>query len=83
LCFVAGTKKDNRVNRTTNTPLVIAFIVVVLLLVFGGGAITGGVMHGEMDESGWMGECSWVRNPALLTLGLGVVLSRVIFTKKS
>jgi chromate transport protein ChrA len=83
LCFVAGTKKDNRVNRTTNAPLVIACIVVVLLLVFGGGAMTAGVMHGGMDESGWMGERSWMRNLALLTLGLGVVLCRVICTKKS
>jgi hypothetical protein len=49
------------------------------LLAFGGGTMTGGVIHGGMDESGWMGERSWMRT--LLTLG--VVLCRVIFKKKS
>ncbi len=70
-------------NKTTNTLLVIAFvIVVVLFLGFGGGAMTGGMMNGGMYGGGWMGERSWMWVPALLTLGLGVVLGWVIFKKK-
>ena len=71
-------------NTTTNTPLVIAFVVVIaLFLLFGGGAMTGGMMNGGMHGSGWMGERSWMWTPALLTLGLGVVLGWVIFKKKA
>ena len=70
-------------NTKNNTPLVIAFvIVVVLFLLFGGGAMTGGMMNGGMHGSGWMSERSWMWFPALITLGLGVVLGWVIFKKK-
>jgi hypothetical protein len=44
-------------NTTTNTPLVIAFVIVVVLFpLFGGGAMTGGMLNG----SGWMGERNWM-----------------------
>jgi hypothetical protein len=70
-------------NTTTNTPLVIAFVVVIVLfLVFGGGAMTGRMMNGGMHGSGGMGERSWMWFPALLTLGLGVVLGWAVFKKK-
>ncbi len=78
-------------NTKTNTPLVIAFVVVIVLfLIFGGGAMTGGMMNGGMNEemneemngNGWMGERSWMWFPALITLGLGVVLGWIIFKKK-
>jgi hypothetical protein len=70
-------------NTTTNKPLVIAFVlIVVLFLLFGGGAMTGGMMNGGMHGSGWMGERSWMWTPALVTLGLGVVLGWLIFKKK-
>jgi hypothetical protein len=54
----------------------------VLFLLFGGGAMTGGMMNGGMHGSGWMGERSWMWTPALVTLGLGVVLGWLIFKKK-
>jgi preprotein translocase subunit SecG len=70
-------------NTTTNTPLLIAFvIVVVLFLGFGGGAMTGGMMNGGMNGGGWMGERGWMWTPAIVTLGLGVVLGWLIFKKK-
>ncbi len=70
-------------ETTTNKPLVIAFVVVVaLFLLFSGGAMSGEMMNGGMNGSGWMGDRSWMRTPALLTLGLGVVLGWVIFKKK-
>ena len=76
-------------NTSTNTLVIALVIVVVLFLLFGGGAITGGMnggmnggMHGGMDGGGWMSERSWMWTPALLALGLGVVLGWVIFNKK-
>jgi preprotein translocase subunit SecG len=70
-------------NTTTNTPLVIAFVIVVaLFLGFGGGAMTGGMMNGGINGSGWMGERNWMWTPAIVTLGLGVVLGWLIFKKK-
>ena len=70
-------------NTTASTPLVIAFVVVVVLfLLFGGAAMTGGMVNGGMHGSGWMGERSWMWTPALLTLGLGVMLGWVIFKRK-
>lgn len=71
-------------NTRTYTPLVIAFaVVVVLFLVFGGGAMTGGMMNGGMHGGGWMGERSWMWAPALLALGLGILLGWAIFKKKA
>jgi hypothetical protein len=82
-CVEAVTKENNLMNTTTNTPLVIAFVIVVgLFLGFGGGAMTGGMMNGGINGSGWMGERNWMWTPALVTLGLGVVLGWLIFKKK-
>ncbi len=74
-------------NTKNNTPLVIAFVVIIVLfLLFGGGAMTGGMMNGGMhdgyNENGWMSDRSWLWFPALITLGIGVVLGWVIFKKK-
>jgi hypothetical protein len=70
-------------NTTTNTPFVIAFVVVTaLLLLFGARAMTAGIMKGGALESGWMGAHSWMWTPALITLGLAVVLGQFIFKKK-
>ena len=70
-------------DRKTNKPLVIALVVVVLLfLLFGGGALSGGMMNGGMDRSGWMADRGWMWSPALVTLCLGVVLGWIIFKKK-
>jgi hypothetical protein len=75
--------ENTLMNTTTNTPLVIAFvIVVVLFLGFGGGAMTGGMMNSGMNGSGWMGERGWMWTPAIVTLGLGVVLGWLIFKQK-
>ncbi|MDP2604999.1 MAG: hypothetical protein Q8S00_20830 [Deltaproteobacteria bacterium] len=58
--------------ESSNTPLVIAFVVVVVLfLIFGGGAMTGSMMSGGMMGHGWIGGFSWMWVPTLLTLGLG------------
>ncbi len=68
---------------STNTGLVIAFgIALVLLLLFGGGAMTGTTMSGGMMGNGSMGGVSWIWIPALLTLGLGVLLGAAVFGKK-
>jgi len=70
-------------NTTTKTPFVIAFVVVtVLLLLFGAGAMTAGIMNGGAHGSDWMGAHSWMWTPALITLGLAVVLGQFIFKKK-
>ena len=70
-------------DTKTNKPLVITFvIVVVLFLLFGGEAMTGGMMNGGMNGSGWMGERSQMWIPALLTHVLGVVVGWGIFWKK-
>ncbi|OGU77472.1 MAG: hypothetical protein A2V93_00245 [Ignavibacteria bacterium RBG_16_34_14] len=74
-------------NTKSNTPLVIAFVVVIVLfLLFGGVAMTGGMMNGGMhnglNENGWMSDRSWMWFPALITLGLGIVLGWIIFKKK-
>jgi hypothetical protein len=70
-------------KSTNNTSLVVAFVVVIVLfLFFGGGVMTGGMMNSGIHESGWMGERSWMRAPALLTLCLGIVIGWVIFKKK-
>jgi LPXTG-motif cell wall-anchored protein len=70
-----------------NKSLLIAFIVVVVLfLFFGGWGMTGSVMNGGMhtgmNETGWMGERSWVWFPAIITLILGVVLGWLLFKKR-
>lgn len=70
-------------NPITKTALVIAFvIVVVLLLLFGGGTMTGVTLSGGMTGNGTMGGISWMWIPALLMLGLGVLLVWVIFGQK-
>lgn len=67
----------------THTALVTAFIItLVLVLLFGGGAMTGTMMSGGMMGSGAMGGVSWMWIPALLTLGLGVLLGAAIFGKR-
>ena len=70
-------------NTATKTILVIAFaIAVVLLLLFGGGAMTGTMMSGGMMGNGAMGGIGWMWLPALLILGLGVLIAWLIFGQK-
>jgi hypothetical protein len=77
------TEEINLMNESSNTPLVIAFVVVVVLFViFGGGAMTGSMMSGGMMGHGWIGGFSWMWIPTLLILGLGVLLGWVVFGKK-
>jgi hypothetical protein len=57
-------------------------IVVVLLLLFGGGAMTGAALSGGMMGNGAMGGISWMWIPAVLMLGLGVMLVLAIFEQK-
>ena len=70
-------------NATNKTALVIAFaVVVILLLLFGGGAMTGATLSGGMMGNGAMGGVSWIWIPAVLMLGLGVLLVWAIFEQK-
>lgn len=70
-------------NETNKTALVIAFVVaVVLLLLFGGGVMTGTTMSGGMMGNGAMGGIGWMWIPALLMLGLVVLLVWAIFGQK-
>jgi len=81
-------------NETTKIgPIVALVVVVVFFLLFAGGAMTnsgfmGSGWGGGMMGGGWMGGSastggiSWVWIPALLTLGLGVLLGWAIFVKK-
>ena len=70
-------------NTATKAILVIAFaIAVVLLLLFGGGAMTGTMMSGGMMGNGAMGGIGWMWLPALLILGLGVLIAWLIFGQK-
>ena len=70
-------------KETNNTGLVIAFVVVVVLfLLFGGGAMTGATMSGGMMGGGMVGGFSWMWIPALLTLGLDVLIGGAIWGKK-
>ena len=70
-------------NANTTGALVVALVVVVgLFVLFGGGAMTGGRMGGGMMGTAWMGGFGWMWIPALLTVGLGVLLARGLSGKK-
>jgi len=70
-------------NGNTNGALVVVLVVVVgLLLLFGGGAMTGGRMGGGMMGTAWMGGLGWMWIPAVLIVGLGVLLARGMVGKK-
>ena len=70
-------------NTATKIVLVIAFaIAVMLLLLLGGGAMTGTMMSGGMMGNGAMGGIGWMWLPALLILGLGVLIAWLIFGQK-
>ena len=76
-------------NESNKTGLFIAFVVVVVFfLVFGGGAMSGSLMGGGMMGGGPIGQGSfggfgWMWIPALITLGVGVLLGWKIFGKKN
>ncbi|MEO7621717.1 MAG: hypothetical protein ABIS30_01515 [Gallionella sp.] len=70
-------------DATNKTVLGIAFAVaVVLLLLLGGGAMSGATLSGGMMGNGAMGGINWMLIPALLALGLGVLLVWAIFGQK-
>ena len=70
-------------NAANKTVLGIAFaVVVMLLLLFGGGAMSGATMSGGMMGNGTMGGISWMWIPAVLVLGVGVLLVWAIFGQK-
>jgi hypothetical protein len=68
-------------NATNKTVRGIAFAVVLLLLL-GGGAMSGATLSGGMMGNGAMGGINWMLIPALLALGLGVLLVWAIFGQK-
>ena len=70
-------------NTKNNKYLLVAFVVVIVLfLFFGGWGLSGGMMSGGMNGSGWMGRRSWMWVPTLITLFLGIVLGWAFFKKK-
>ena len=70
-------------NTTAKTALVIAVVVVaLLLLLFGGSMGSWSMMNGGMMGGGAMDGIGWMWMPALLILGLGVLIALVIFGKK-
>ena len=73
------TKEVESMNKSTITPIVIAFILVVaLFLLFGGGA-----MMNNMMGSATMGGITWIWFPTLLTFVLGVLIGWILFRKKA
>jgi hypothetical protein len=68
-------------DATNKTVRGIAFVVVLLVLL-GGGAMSGATLSGGMMGNGAMGGISWMWIPALLALGLGVLLVWAIFGQK-
>ena len=69
-------------SANTNRTLVVALVVVGLFVLFGGGAMTGGGMGGGMMGNAWMGGFGWMWIPAVLIVGLGVLLVWGILGKK-
>ena len=69
-------------SANTNRTLVVALVVVGLFVLFGGGAMTGGRMGGDMMGNAWMGGFGWMWIPAVLIVGLGVLLVWGILGKK-
>jgi hypothetical protein len=68
-------------DATNKTVRGIAFVVVLLVLL-GGGAMSRATLSGGMMGNGAMGGISWMWIPALLALGLGVLLVWAIFGQK-
>ena len=68
--------------NTTGAFVVVLVVVVGLFVLFGGGAMTGGRMGGGMMGTAWMGGLGWMWIPAVLIVGLGVLLARGFFETK-
>ena len=70
-------------NTANKTFLVIAFVIVsALFLLFGIGAMAGARFTGGMMGGGMMGGFSWMWIPAVITLGIGILLGWAVFGKK-
>ena len=69
-------------SANTNRTLVVALVVVGLFVLVGGGAMSGGRMGGGMMGNAWMGGFGWMWIPAVLIVGLGVLLVWGILGKK-
>jgi hypothetical protein len=70
-------------NDSYRTPLLGAFVVALaLFMIFGGGVMTGSTMSGGMMGHGQIGGYSWMWVPTILTLGLGILLSWILFGKR-
>jgi hypothetical protein len=70
-------------KTTTNKPLGLAFTVVTVLFVFFGSAgLSGVILPGGMNESGWMGGSSQMWASTLCTVVLGAVLGWAILKRK-
>jgi hypothetical protein len=71
-------------NKRTNKPLVLAFIIVVVVfLMFCGGAVTMTMKNAGVNGSGIMNNISWMWSPAMLALLLSVLLGWTIYWKKN
>lgn len=71
-------------NTKTKITLITSFIVVILLfLLFTSMIITGALSNGGMMGSQRMAGISWMWIPAVLTLGLALMLGWNIFSGKT
>jgi len=72
----------NLMNATNRTAMVIALAAVVVLLLLGSKAMIGTMWSGGMMRDGVMNGISWMWIPALLTLGLGILVGWSIFNRR-
>lgn len=71
-------------KTSSNTPLVLAFIIVVVIfLLFCGGAITMTMMDSGIYNNGVMNNISWMWVPTGVALLLSMLLGWVIFGKRN
>ena len=69
-------------NSSKSIPVIALVIVLSLFLVFGGGALTGRMADGAMQDHGWLSDRGWMWTPTILMLVIGFALGWVIFRKK-
>ena len=69
-------------NASNRTAMVIALAAVVVLLLLGSKAMIGTRWSGGMMGDGMMDGITWMWIPALLTLGLGILVGWSIFNKR-
>lgn len=63
--------------------LMMAFIFALAIFIyFVGSSLSGGLMNGGMNGSGWLGERGWMSTPAIIVLALCLLLGWTIVKKR-